>query len=149
MIRKTLIAMTATALAASLALAGPHEGRNSGQRQDRMKKLAEELQLSDAQMDAMRSMRQANMEKNRALREQSQGLAEQYVALRDKNDPKADEVRAQLSSLREEMRIRKLASRGQFEQILTPEQKDKFEQLKLNRGQRRGQGVPGDAPVEK
>jgi Spy/CpxP family protein refolding chaperone len=149
MIRKTLIAMTATALAASLAFAGSHDGRGNHQRQERMKKLAEELQLSSAQMDALREMRRADMEKNRALREQAQSLAKEYVALRDKNDPRADKVRTQLKDMREDMEIRKLANRDRFETILTPEQKGKLEQLKLQRGQRHGQNAPADAAPEK
>ena len=112
-----------------------------------MKRMAEELQLSDAQIDAMKQMRQADRQRNEARRDEAQALAKQWVALEDKGDTKgADRIQSQLTSMREEMHIRRLAARGKFKEILTPQQKEKLEQIKAERprmGERRGRG--GDA----
>lgn len=151
MIGKTMTAIAAVALVGTVALAGGpgrggHHGKQGGQ--DRMKRMAEELQLSDAQIDAMKQMRQADRQRNQARRDEAQTLAKQWVALTDKGDAKgADRIQSQLTSMREEMNIRRLAERGKFQEILTPEQKEKFEQLKAERGQKReGRNRGGDAP---
>lgn len=147
MIGKTMTAIAAVALVGTVALAGGpgrggHHGKQGGQ--DRMKRMAEELQLSDAQIDAMKQMRQADRQRNEARRDEAQALAKQWVALEDKGDTKgADRIQSQLTSMREEMHIRRLAERGKFQEILTPEQKEKLEQIKAERprmGERRGRG---------
>jgi Spy/CpxP family protein refolding chaperone len=150
---KTITAITALALAGTMAFAaGPGEGQRRGERSgredrgDRMARMAEELQLSDAQVDAIKQMRQAEMEQRRAHREQSQSLAKQWVELKDKGDTKgAEKLRAQLSAMKEEAQIRRLAGAGKLESVLTDEQKQKLEQLKSERGQhRKGRGPDGD-----
>jgi len=152
MIGKTITAFTALTLVGTMAFAGGGQGQGRGERHgregggDRLARMAEELQLSDAQVDAIKTMRQADMEQNRARREQAQALAKQWVELKDKGDTKsAERVRTQLSTMKEEAQIRRLASRGKIEEILTDEQKQKFEQMKSERGQhRRGHGPEGD-----
>ena len=151
MIGKTMTAIAAVALVGTVALAGgpgrgDHHGKQGGQ--DRMKRMAEELHLSDAQIDAMKQMRQAGRQRNEARRDEAQALAKQWVALEDKGDTKgADRIQSQLTSMREEMHIRRLAERGKFQEILTPEQKEKLEQIKAGRGQKReGHNRGGDAP---
>lgn len=147
MIGKTMMAVAAVALAGTVALAGgPGRGEQQGRHggQDRLMRLADELQLTDAQISAMKEMRQADRQRNEARRDEAQTLAKQWVALKDKGDTKgADKIQSQLTSMREEMRIRRLAERGKFEEILTPEQKEKLEQIKAERprmGEGRGRG---------
>ncbi|MFA6955411.1 MAG: Spy/CpxP family protein refolding chaperone [Thermoanaerobaculia bacterium] len=159
MIGKAITAFTALTLVGTMAFAGGGQGEGRGERQgrgDRMARMAEELNLSDAQVDAIKKMRQADMEQNRARRQQAQALAKQWVELKDKGDTKgAEKLRTQLSTMKEEAQIRRLAERGKFEEILTDEQKQKLEQLKSERGQRRmghgpdgseGPGGPGAPP---
>ena len=150
---KIMTAVVAVALAGSVALAaGPGRGEGHGRRggEERMKRMAEELQLSDAQIDAIKQMRQANRQRNQAKRDEAQALAKQWVELKDKGDAKgAEKIQKQLTAMREEAQIRRLAERGKFEEILTPEQKEKLEQLKAEGpGMRRGHGGPegDDAP---
>jgi Spy/CpxP family protein refolding chaperone len=152
MIGKAITAFTALALVGTMAFAGGRQGEGRGERQgregqgDRLARMAEQLQLSDAQVDAIKKMRQADMEQNRARRQQAQSLAKQWVKLKDKGDVKgAEKLRTQLSTMKEEAQIRRLAERGKFEDVLTDEQKQKLEQLKSERGERRmGHGPDGD-----
>jgi len=152
MIGKTITAFTALTLVGTMAFAGGGQGEGRGARQgregrgDHMARMAEELQLSDAQVDAIKKLRQADMEQNRAQRQQAQSLAKQWVELKDKGDTKgAEKLRTQLSTMKEEAQIRRLADHGKIEEILTDEQKQKFEQMKSERGEgRRGHGHGGD-----
>ena len=151
MIGKTITAIAAVALVGTVAFAGgPGRGGNHGRGgnpQDHMKRMAEDLQLSDAQIDAIKQMRQADRERNQARRDEAQALARQWVALTDKGDTKgAEKLQKQLSSMREETQIRRLAERGKFEEILTPEQKDKLEQLKAERPRMREGRQQGNNP---
>jgi Spy/CpxP family protein refolding chaperone len=112
-----------------------------------MKRMAEELQLSDAQIDAIKQMRQADRQRNQAQREEARTLAKQWVELKDKGDAKgAEKVQKQLTTMREEGQIRRLANQGKFEEVLTPEQKKKLEQLKSERGGMREGPEGDDAP---
>ncbi|MGK2855959.1 MAG: Spy/CpxP family protein refolding chaperone [Thermoanaerobaculia bacterium] len=146
MIGRTMTAIAAVALAGTVALAGGpgrggHHGNQGGQ--DRMKRMAEQLQLSDAQIDAMKQMRQADRQRNKAHRDEAQAIAKQWVALKDKGDTKgAEKLHQQLTTMREEMRIRRLAESGKFKEVLTPEQQEKLEQLKAERPMR-GEGRGG------
>lgn len=146
MIGKTMTAIAAVALAGTVAFAaGPGRGEHRGGKggQDRMKRMAEELQLSDAQIDAMKQMRQADRERNRARRDEAQAIAKQWVALKDKGDAKgAEKLQKQLATMREEAQIRRLAERGKFKELLTPEQLEKLEQLEAERP-RMGEGRGG------
>ncbi len=153
MIGKTIAAVTALTLAGTMVFAaGPGSGRSErhgreGQG-DRMARMAEQLQLSDAQVDQLKQMRQADMERNRANRQKAQTLAKQWVELSDKGDTKgAENLQKQLSTMREEAQIRRLAERGSFEAILTDEQKQKLEQLRAERPRHHeGRGGANDAP---
>lgn len=164
MIGQAITAFTALTLVGTMAFAGGVPGQGRGERQgreghgDRLARLTEQLQLSDAQVDAIKQMRQAEMEQNRARRQQAQALATQWVELKDKGDTKgADRVRTQLAAMKEEAQIRRLASQSKLESILTDEQKQKFEQMKSERGQHRmghgpegsnGPGEPGGPPEQ-
>ena len=150
---KTIAAVAALTLAGTMVFAaGPGSGRSErhgreGQG-DRMARMAEDLQLSDAQVDQIKQMRQADMERNRANRQKAQTLAKQWVELSDKGDVKgAENIQKQLASMKEEGQIRRLAERGKFEALLTEEQKEKLEQLKADRPRpREGRGGDDEAP---
>lgn len=156
---KTLATITALTLAGTMAFAaGPGQGRGDrhgrDERGDRMARMAEDLQLSDAQIDAIKQMRQAEMEQRRAHRQQAQALAKQWVELKDKGDTKgAEKLQKQLSAMKEEAQIRRLAGAGKLESVLTDEQKQKLEQIRSERLQRRmghgPDGDDGDGPPEK
>ncbi|MBI2215626.1 MAG: Spy/CpxP family protein refolding chaperone [Acidobacteria bacterium] len=151
MMGKTIATVAAVALAGTMAFAaGPGQGRGDrhgrGERGDRMARMAEELQLSDAQIDAIKQMRQAERETRRAHREQAQALAKQWVELKDKGDTKgAEKIQKELAAMKDEAQIRRLAGAGKFESVLTAEQKQKLEQLRAERPRHRG-GRGDDAP---
>lgn len=155
MIGKTLATMTALALTGTIALAaGPGHGRDDrhgrGERGERFARLAEELQLTEAQIGSLQQMRKADAEQRRAHREEARALARQWVELRDKGDAKgAEKLQKQLAAMKEEAQIRRLAGEGKLESVLTDAQKQKLEQMRaerLERGMRRGPGRDGDGP---
>jgi Spy/CpxP family protein refolding chaperone len=149
---KTITTITALALAGTMAFAaGPSDGQGRGrqghgERGDRLARMAEQLQLSDAQVAAIKQLRETESEQRLAHRKQAQALATQWVELKDKGDTKsAEKIQKQLSAMKEEAQIRRLASRGNFESVLTEEQQQKLEQLMSERGERRmGRGPDGD-----
>ena len=135
MIRKLAIAAAIVAATTLAAEARPHDRE---QRRDRMERMAEELQLSDAQKDAIKAIHQEARAANQQLHAQIREKAREYVELSEKNDSRADEVKSELREMREELAIRRLATQGEVERVLTPEQREKFEQMKSRRHEERG-----------
>lgn len=155
MIGKTIATMTALALTGTMAFAaGPGHGRGDRQgradRGDRFARMAEELQLSEAQISSLEQMRKADAEQRRAHRDEARALARQWVELKDKGDTKgAEKLQKQLAAMKDEAQIRRLAGEGKLESVLTDAQKQKLEQMRAERRERgmgRGPGRRGEGP---
>lgn len=130
--RKILILVVAVLAIASLALAGGHRGRHHGKA-----RVIEELQLSDAQRTQLEKMREKHRATLEPIRDAIRDAAREYRSLKEANDPRATEVREKIRDLREELHIMRMSFRGDFESILTPEQKVKLEARKNERRERR------------
>jgi len=104
-----------------------------GERHQSLERIAERLELSPSQLDAVRALREGNRESRRALREQLKAAAVQYRDLRESDDPRATEALSRLRELREELMAERIAARADFEKILTPEQREKIEQRRRDR----------------
>jgi Spy/CpxP family protein refolding chaperone len=122
------LAIAATSLA---ALASPHPG--TPQRRAHAQKLAKQLGLSDAQKQQIRDLRKADRAQNHQLYAGLRSKVREYRQLRQANDPRARDLRAEIRPLRQQAR----AARKQFREtrlsVLTPEQRQQLEQLRPQR----------------
>jgi protein CpxP len=101
-------------LTIALLAAGLTFAQQPGRRGPQRGRIAQELNLTDAQKEQLKPIMKEQADKMRALRDQNQSQREELKKLRDENDAK---VRA----------------------ILTPEQAAKFDEIKKQgRGGRRG-----------
>lgn len=96
----------------------PEPGARGEMAQQRLKMMAEHLQLTPEQIEQIKPILRGEMESMRALRDESEG-----------------------KDRREKMREIREKGRAQIEAILTPEQKAKLDSMP-----RRGPGPNGDGP---
>lgn len=129
--KKFVIALMVTATSAigfaqTAAPATPHgHGHRAG-----FGRVAAKLNLTDAQKQQMKDIRTADHERNQQLYADFRAKLQELRALKQANDPKADDVKAELKSMRPQMEAARKASREAMLNILTPEQRD---QLKAGR----------------
>jgi protein CpxP len=134
------------ALSASLAIAAPHGGKDRGGksggkhgRGEFGEKLAEKLNLTDAQKEQIRTIRTNNREQNKAFFEQSRATFEQFREAKKANDTaKLEQLKPALEKQRAQMKQFRAAERQQILALLTPEQRTKFDALEQERGERHG-----------
>lgn len=143
MIRKALAISGLVILAATAVEAGTHgrgharHGKGHGERQAMMKhRMAEKLNLTQEQREAIRAIRERAREETADLRS---SLRERSKELRQlqRDDPRAAQLRSDVQALREQMQQRHEAVRAEVERLLTPEQKQQLEQWKEQRQNRR------------
>lgn len=103
---------------------------------------ASQLDLTDAQRQQMKDIRTASREQNKQLYADYRAKQQQFRALKQANDPSADDIKAELETMRPQIRAARKASRDAMRNVLTPEQ---LAQLKAAR-QAGGFG-PGKARV--
>lgn len=147
MFRKTAMFAAIAIVAASVAVAHPQRGGQCGEG-GRGAMLMEKLDLTDAQKKDIGELREKQQAAMQSLREQMQKMAVEFRDLRDANDPRAEAMREEMRTLREEMQARRMAHHADVEKLLTPEQKKELDQLRAARrdrmrGARRG---PGSGP---
>ncbi len=133
MAKRTLAAVVMFVVCASAVWAHPGNAQRRMDRRDHLARIAERLELTPSQIEAIREIRESQRAKQRELREEMKSVAVQYRDLRDAGDPGADRAMERLRALRDESRARRLAGRADFERILTPEQRDRIRQ---HRGKR-------------
>lgn len=140
--KKTISAVVALALGASLAVAAPHGdkgGRHGKGGYDFSEKLAQKLNLSEAQKQQIGDIEKSFREQNAAFFQTWSETKRQYRAAKEANDtaainslkPTLDAQKAQMKQLREAQHQRVLS-------ILTPEQRTQLEALKAERESRHG-----------
>ena len=134
------------ALSASMAVAAPHADKAGGKFGGKRghgefgARLAEKLNLTEAQKAQIKTIRDASRDQNMALFEQSRETFRQFRDAKQANDtarlqqlqPLLEQQRAQLKQVRESERQLIVA-------ILTPQQRTQFEALKADREAHRGQ----------
>lgn len=122
--KKFIVAITVVAATASLAIAGTYEG---GRGQHGRHRFAANLNLTDAQKQQMAAIKKADREKNQALYQSFAQKRAEYRQLKDANDPKADSVKAELQSMRAQVKAAHEATRQQFRGVLTADQLQKLD----------------------
>ena len=145
--KKTRIIMMAAALTLSATTMFAHEGgkmRGHGGRGGHRggfmsQRLAEKLNLTDAQKAQIQEISKGFREQNRATFEQARELREQARTARKANDTAALEaLKPQLEAQRTQMKQLREAHHQQILAVLTAEQRAQLESMKAERKQRRG-----------
>lgn len=138
--KRFVIALSIAAMSVA-AFATPGRGSAEGHRRGaHFQKLAEKLNLSDAQKQQLKDLRAADKERNQQLYADLRAKVREYRQLRKANDPKAESLRAEFQPLREQVRAARKASREAFLNVLTPDQRQQLEQLRADRQQHRRNG---------
>ena len=131
------ILSVATLLVASTAMvaAQPAEGgRKHGRHRER---IAATLNLTDSQKEQMKALREKHQAATKDLREQARTLRQQLrEAEAAGNTAQIEALSAQHGAVMGKLRVASLAARQDFQQVLTPEQREKLQQHRENRGRR-------------
>jgi periplasmic protein CpxP/Spy len=143
-LNKWMTAVAVLTLGTSLAVAAPNEGGfKAKHRRDHRgmhaQKFAEKLNLTEAQKDQIKQIRQNNREQNKAFFETARATRQELRAAKKANDTaKVESLKATLKAQREQFQQIRQTERTQILAILTPEQKAQFEAMKAERGERHG-----------
>lgn len=139
--KKTLIAVAALTLGATLAFAGPGEGHGGKHgRHGFAGKFAEKLNLTDAQKQQIRDIRKASFEANKAFFQSARQTRQDMRAAREANDTaRLEALKSTMQSQREQMKQILEAEKQQFLSVLTAEQRAQFEAMKAEHKGRRHQ----------
>jgi len=133
--KKFVIALMVTATSAiafaQTAAPGTHQGHGHRAGFGRM---AAKLNLTDAQKQQMKDIRTADHERNQQLYADFRAKLQEFRSLKQANDPKADDVKAELKSMRPQMEAARKASRDAMLNILTPEQRDQLKAARKSHG---------------
>jgi len=147
--KKWITGVAVLAVSASLAIAAPQEGKGwgghrGGQRGVMSEKLAQKLNLTDAQKQQIKAMNDQFRQDNKAFFESARSTMKEFRAAKEANDtaklnalkPTVDSERAQMKQLREQQEAKVLS-------ILTPDQQSQYKALKAEwaakRAQKQGQ----------
>jgi Spy/CpxP family protein refolding chaperone len=135
--KKFVIALmvTATSAIGFAQSAGP--GTPHGHRAG-FGRIAAKLNLTDAQKQQLKDIRTASREQNHQLYADFHAKLQELRALKQANDPKADDVKTDLKAMRPQMEAARKASRDAMLNILTPEQRDQLNAARQSRGFARG-----------
>jgi len=125
--KKFVIALmvTATSAIAFAQTAGPGTPHGRGHRAD-LGRIAAKLNLTDAQKQQLKDIRTASREQNKQLYADFRTKLQEFRALKQANDPKVDDVKAELKAMRPQIEAARKASREAMLNILTPEQRDQL-----------------------
>lgn len=142
--KKTLIAVAALTLGATLAFAGPGEGHGGKHgrhgRHGFAGKFAEKLNLTDAQKQQIKDIRKASFETNKAFFQSARQTRQDMRAAREANDTaRLEALKSTMQSQREQMKQIREAEKQQFLSVLTAEQRAQWEAMKAEHKGRRGQ----------
>ncbi|HEY5611811.1 MAG TPA: Spy/CpxP family protein refolding chaperone [Thermoanaerobaculia bacterium] len=130
--RKTVVLGAIMLAMATLATAGGPRARRH-----RIAHVLHEVQWTDAQRAELKALRERRRAAAEPLRDAVRAAASEYRALKEANDPRASAVRNEIQNLRDELQIMRISFRGDFERILTAEQKAKLKAMRAKRRERR------------
>ena len=130
--KKFVIALmvTATSAIGFAQTAAPEPHHHQGHRAG-FGRIAAHVNLTDAQKQQLKDIRTADHQRNQQLYADFHAKLQEFRALKQANDPKADDVKAELKAMHPQIQAARKASREAMLNILTPEQRD---QLKAARG---------------
>jgi len=98
--------------------------------------VASKLNLTDEQKTQLHQLRETTHQKNQQLFADAQAKRQELRSLRRANDPRSEDVKAQLEALRPQLKAARDEQHTAFLSILTPEQRTQLEQWKSQREQR-------------
>lgn len=134
-------------LSATLAIAAPHDGMKGG-RHGRHgggfgQRMAEKLNLTDAQKQQMRDLQKSFRENNKQVFENAKALHQEFRAAKEAGDTaRLESLKPQMEAQRAQMKQLHDAQQAKIATILTPEQRTQWEAMKAEREQRRGERGP-------
>ena len=141
--KKTIAAVAVFALGASLAVAGEGWGGHRGHKGGEMgisQKMAEKLNLSEAQKAQINDIEKSFREQNKAFFESAKATREQFRAAKEANDTaKIEALRPTMESQRAQMKQLRDAQRAKINTILTPDQRAQLDAWKAQHEANRGQ----------
>jgi Spy/CpxP family protein refolding chaperone len=140
--KKFVIALMVTATSAigfaQTAAPGTHDGYRHRAAFGRM---AAKLNLTDTQKQQIKDIRTASRTQNHQLYTDFHAKLKEFRALKQANDPKADDLKAELKTMRPQIEAARKASRDAMLNILTPEQRDQLKAARQSRRFARGMAV--------
>lgn len=141
--KKFTTAVAVTLFGATLAVAAPHhgggEGFGHGKRGGFKGKMAQELNLTDAQKAQIKEIEKTSHEVNKAFFEQSRSTMKAFWDAKQANDTaKLDSLKPAVEAQRAQMKQIRDAEEVKIASVLTAEQNAKWQQLKAQRTQRHG-----------
>ena len=128
-------------VSASLAIAMPNEGKGWGGRRGHRgvmsEKLAQKLNLTDAQKQQLRDLNKQFRQDNRAFFESLKQTRQEFRAAKEANDTaKLNSLKATAQSQRAQMQQLRDAQEAKMLSILTPDQQAQFKALKAQRAEK-------------
>src|SRR5437016_5442190 len=139
--KKFVIALmvTATAAIGFAQTAGPGTPHGRGHRAG-FGRIAAKLNLTDAQKQQLKDIHTASHEQNKQLYADFHAKLQELRALKQDNDPKAADVKAELQAMRPQIQAARKASREAMLNVLTPEQRGQLKAARQSHGFGRGEG---------
>jgi len=142
---KWLAAAAVMAVSASLAIAMPQEGKEGkgwgghrGHRGAMSEKLAQKLNLSDAQKQQIRDLGKAFRQDNKAFFESARQTRQELRAAKEANDTaKLNSLKPTIESQKVQFKQLRDAQDSKILSILTPDQQAQFKALQAQRAERR------------
>jgi protein CpxP len=134
--KKFVIALmvTATSAIGFAQTAGPGTFHKHGMDRGSFGHIAAKLNLTDAQKQQMKDIRSADRENNKQLYADFRSKLQELRALKEANDPKAADIKAELESMRPQIQAARKASHEAILNILTPEQRAELKSARQSRG---------------
>lgn len=134
-------------LSATLAIAAPHGGMKGGKHGRHGggfgQRMAEKLNLTDAQKQQMRDLQKSFRENNKQVFADAHALRKEMRAAKEAGDTaKLESLKPQMEAQRAQMKQLHDAQQTRILTILTPEQRTQWEAMKAEREQRRGERGP-------
>ena len=141
---KWITGVAVVALSATMAVAAPegkrggHHGRHRGGAMS--ERLAARLNLSDAQKDQIKAINRQFREDNKAFFESFRADMKAFRDAKQSGDTAtADSLKAKLDAQRGQFKQLHEAQTQRVLSVLTPDQRNQYEQLRAERAQRREQ----------
>ena len=124
-------------LGTALAVAGPQElGHRHGHGMFG-KRLAEKLNLTDAQKAQVKDIVKASRQENKAFFQQAHATMREYFTAKKANDTaKIDALQPTVDADRAQMKAIRTATEAKIASVLTPEQNAQWQQIKAERAAR-------------
>ena len=141
--KKFATAVAVTLLGASLAMAAPNQGGFEGHHGHRGafgEKLAQKLNLSDAQKAQIKAIRKASHHENQAFFQAARATRQEFRAAKQAGDTaKIDALKPTIDAQRAQMKQIRADNEAKIAAVLTPEQNAQWQQLKAEWAAKRAQ----------